>query len=246
MNHHHDTKARSFRFRVLFQKTGESRLLSHLDIVKIMRAAFLEAEIPVTVSGNSAPQPQIAFGPALPMNVESRAEFLDFFAWKYMSPEEFVPKVNRVLSPDLAFHEATQISKNADSLSSLIDGADYSADVSPLSESSDFHRGAVERFCSRDEVLLTRHKTDKIVNLKKFVRSIQYDEASNRVCIEMSIIEGATVGVHAVIQAIYGGEPELAVVRDRLYIWIDGEKRSPLTLEWEQMQVRKLFLDMTT
>ncbi len=62
----------------------------------------------------------------------------------------------------------------------------------------------------------------------------------------MRLIEGATAGVHHVFRAIYESEAELAVVRDRLYIWMDGEKRSPLTLEWEQMQIQKHLLDMTT
>lgn len=252
-------REKAFRYRASFKKEGALRFISHLDLTKTLRLGFKRAEIPLSYSNGFHPQPQIAFGPALPVNVESREEFVDYYTYCYMSPEECLRKLNACLPAEMAFSDIVQISKNAPSLSVLLDGADYSVDLNhPALEPvlNDFaarngidtfgvHSFALANFESKDRILITKHKSEKVINIKDFVRAARYDTESKRLYIEMKIIEGATVGIQHVARAIYEASVEFPITRERLYIWSDGEKKSPLYLEWERMQAQKHLMDMT-
>ena len=238
-------RERNFRYRASFQKTAGMKALTHLELTKTLRHAFAEAKIPISTGGGSHPQPQISFGPALPLNVESREEFLDFCTYRFVSPEKIVFSINRFLPEDLAFLEAAQISKVVLSLSQLIDGADYSVDFSGRTAGREAHSSTIEWFHRESEILFTKHKNEKVVNIKEYVRSLRFDSHQNRLWIEMKIVEGATAGIHQVVRALYPAEEELQIKREKLYLWQDGRKRSPLTLEWEELQMRKHLMDLT-
>jgi len=219
--------------------------LTHLELTKTLRHGFGEAEIPISKGGGSHPQPQISFGPALPLNVESREEFLDFFTYRFISREKFISSINKFLPDELAFLEATQISKIMLSLSHLIDGADYSVDFAGRSPRREAHVSTIEWFHREPEILYTKHKNEQVVNMKDYVRSLRFDSHQNRLWIEMKIVEGTTAGIHQVVRALYPAEEELQIRRERMYLWQDGRKRSPLTLEWEELQIRKHLMDLT-
>src|SRR5262249_1496637 len=113
-------RERNFRFRSSFRKSGVLRFISHLDLTKTLKLAFKRAEIPLSYSRGFHPQPQISFGPALPMNVESKEELLDFFTYEFLDPVEFVKRINAHIPAELCFLDAVQIPKNAPSLSVLV------------------------------------------------------------------------------------------------------------------------------
>lgn len=239
------TRERNFRYRASFQKTGGMKSLTHLELTRTLRHGFGEAEIPLSTGGGSHPQSQISFGPALPLNVESKEEFLDFYTYRFVSPEKFVSSINRFLPEDLTFLQATQISKITLSLSHQIDGADYSVDLAGCCPDTEVHFSAIEEFHREPEILFTKHKNEKVVNIKEYVRSLRFDSLQKRLWIEMKIVEGTTVGIHQVVRVLYPAQEELQITRERMYLWQDGRKRSPLTLEWEELQIRKHLMDLT-
>src|SRR3989304_2546056 len=241
---------KSFRYRASYQKLGEMRSLTHLELARQVRIAFARAEIPVSVGGSLPVQCQISFGPALPMNVESRGELVDFFTYQYLSPHQFLGRINETLPEEIHFLQMLPISKTAPSLCAQIDGAEYSVPLSHpdtvavLSEyvrkhrvaEKDGHRHAILHFRLQGEIFLTKHKSGKVVNIKDFVHDIRQDEPHQLLWIEMKIVNGTTVGIHHLLKALYTMDTELPVCRERLYVTSGGQKRSPLTLEWEQIQ----------
>jgi hypothetical protein len=62
----------------------------------------------------------------------------------------------------------------------------------------------------------------------------------------MRIENGLTVGVHHLLHVLYGEDLDYPVIRERMYVWDEGRKRSPMALEGEQAQARKHFLDYLT
>jgi radical SAM-linked protein len=248
---------KNFRYRTSFEKKGAMRGMSPLNLTIALREAFQQAAIPITYSGAKQPQPVLSFGPALPMSVEAKEEFLDFFTYHYVSPEELVSTMNEVLPPDLRFLVAAQISKGAAALGVLIDGADYAVNFScdagrQVIEQmasvvhilpADVHSFVIERFGREHEILFTREKNEKVVNIKEFVRSLVYLENLEELRVEMKIIGGQTAGIRHVLKALYSSEAELPITRERLYLWNRGNKRSPLTIQWEDLQMQKRFMD---
>ncbi len=251
-------REKNFRYRASFKKEGALRFISHLDITKTLRLAFKRAGIPLSYSRGFHPQPQISFGPALPLTVESKEEFIDFYTYRYFSPEECLHRLNESLPPEMAFLRIVQISREALSLSALIDGADYTVNFAdPAIEHvvknfaakkeisvNACHRYAIDAFHAKPAILITKHKSEKIVDIKKFVRSLRWDESTNRLWIEMKIQNGATIGIQNVVKALYEIDVEFPVTRECQYIWNEGNKQSPLYVESDQTAINRQLLDM--
>ncbi|MFH0809686.1 MAG: TIGR03960 family B12-binding radical SAM protein [Pseudomonadota bacterium] len=65
------------RLRIHYAKLEGARYLSHLEMVRLMYRAFRRAGIPVAYTQGFHPLPRLSFGKALPVGVESLAEYLD-------------------------------------------------------------------------------------------------------------------------------------------------------------------------
>jgi radical SAM-linked protein len=235
-------REKNFRYRASFKKEGALRFISHLDITKTLRLAFKRADIPLSYSKGFHPSPHISFGPALPLAVESKEEFIDFYTYRYFSPDESLARLNKAMPPELQFLHIVEIPHNTPSLSALIDGSDYSVNFSEAAiepivrnfatkkgiDIEVSHKFAIDAFLEKPEVLIKKHKTEKFVDAKKFVRSIRWDDESRKLNIEMKFQDGATVGIQHVLKALYEIDVEFPVTRERQYIWNNGTKESPL------------------
>ena len=68
------------KYRLVFQKTGSAKWLSHLDVMHTFARAFLRAGIPLKHSEGFNPHPKISIAHPLPVGVEGYGELLDFEA----------------------------------------------------------------------------------------------------------------------------------------------------------------------
>jgi hypothetical protein len=124
----------------------------------------------------------------------------------------------------------------------LIDGSDYTVDctdpaVQAVAKNfatlkdinvASAHRYAVDTFLEKPEVLIKKHKSQKFVDAKKFVRLLKWDDETQCLLIEMKFEDGATVGIQHVLRALYEIDVEFPVTRERQYCWRNGLKQSPL------------------
>jgi radical SAM-linked protein len=65
------------RFRVSYEKQGQARFTSHLDLVRIFDRALRVAKIPMAFSQGFNRHAKIAYGPPLSLGATSRAEYFD-------------------------------------------------------------------------------------------------------------------------------------------------------------------------
>ena len=64
--------------RLLFQKTGRSVWISHLDLMRLFQRAFKRAGLPLTHTQGFNPRPSVSIALPLSVGVESCCELLDF------------------------------------------------------------------------------------------------------------------------------------------------------------------------
>ena len=64
--------------RALFEKTGNARYNSHLDLMRLFQRAFKRAGLPLTHTQGFNPRPSVSIALPLSLGVESRCELLDF------------------------------------------------------------------------------------------------------------------------------------------------------------------------
>lgn len=64
--------------RLLFEKTGPIRFISHLDLTRAFHRAFARAGLPLKFSEGFSPHPKFSFALPLSVGTESLTEFADF------------------------------------------------------------------------------------------------------------------------------------------------------------------------
>ena len=83
--------------RALFEKTGNARYISHLDLMGVFQRAFKRAGLPLTHTQGFNPRASVSIALPLSLGVESRCELLDFDLEHHVDYEEIRERLNAVL-----------------------------------------------------------------------------------------------------------------------------------------------------
>ena len=83
--------------RALFEKNGNARYISHLDLMRVFQRAFQRAGLPLTHTQGFNPRPSVSIALPLSLGVESRCELLDFALEKEVSCEEICRRLNAAM-----------------------------------------------------------------------------------------------------------------------------------------------------
>jgi len=97
------------KIRLKFRKVGEMRFLSHLELVHLFYRASMRGELPLCYSEGFHPMPRIIFATALPVGMESLAEFVDMECKGNITPSEVMGKLNQILPPGIEIIEAEEV-----------------------------------------------------------------------------------------------------------------------------------------
>ena len=88
----------SFKARLMLQKKGELRFISHLDWLRMLQRAIIRAKLPIAYSQGFNPSQRMSFGAALPMFTEGLEEYLDLDMVD--QPSDLMARLNRHLPLD--------------------------------------------------------------------------------------------------------------------------------------------------
>ena len=86
-----------FKLRILFEKTGSAKYISHLDLMNVFRRSFVRAQIPIYYTKGFNPHPYLSVALPLPTAFDSKAELLDFDIDADDMPLCFVARLNEKL-----------------------------------------------------------------------------------------------------------------------------------------------------
>lgn len=85
--------------RILFEKTGMAKYISHLDLMRTMQRAFIRAGLEIRHTQGFNPHPHMVFALPLPVGCESVCELMDFELVTDVPRDAIISGLNRVL-PD--------------------------------------------------------------------------------------------------------------------------------------------------
>ncbi|MBS1116795.1 MAG: Radical domain protein [candidate division NC10 bacterium] len=119
------------KIRFEFQKVGELRFLSHLELMRALQRALRRAGIPLAYTQGFNPQPRLSLAQALAVGVEGLQELGDIELTQRLAPEEMQAAWNRQLPPELKILRAWEAPLNGPSLSAGVRGAVYQIQLTP-------------------------------------------------------------------------------------------------------------------
>lgn len=99
--------------RIVFEKTGNARYISHLDLVRSMTRAVRRAALPVWYTEGFNRHPYLTFAAPLSLGYEGLRETMDFRLEEELTDEEVVHRFNAVLPDGLRVTEAAEAVRGA-------------------------------------------------------------------------------------------------------------------------------------
>lgn len=87
--------------RLWFQKRGDARYISHLDLSRCMQRALKRSQLPVWYTEGFNPHAYVTFALPLSLGQESRCDIMDFRLEEEMPMQEVLCALQRVMPPNL-------------------------------------------------------------------------------------------------------------------------------------------------
>ena len=119
------------KIRFEFQKVGELRFLSHLELMRAYARALRRAGVPLAFTQGFNPQPRLSLAQALAVGVEGLCELGEVELSERMAPGELCEAWNRQLPPELKILRTWEAPLHGPSLSAGVRGAVYHIQLTP-------------------------------------------------------------------------------------------------------------------
>jgi radical SAM-linked protein len=161
------------RVRVRFQKKGELRAISHLDLMRAFERALRRTGVPLRMSEGFNPRPRLSFPAPLGVGIEGTDEVMEFELADWVYPAEIERKLREQLPAGL-------------DLVSLALGAPHGAaraaevvyQIAPrpaLRDDARIEGAALDRFMAREEIPVERLRKgrQKTVNIRPFILALE-------------------------------------------------------------------------
>jgi radical SAM-linked protein len=149
----------TIRVRMKFTKVGRIRFLSHLDFMTLFHRAVVRAQVPIAFSRGFNPHLKIAFGPALPVGMESESEYLDMEIDPFADLLQLMEGLNSTLPEGVRILEALVVPKKMPSLSGSI--CRYTYGINVPAPYRDRTEERVQEFLSRASVIVAKEGKQK-------------------------------------------------------------------------------------
>lgn len=89
----------SYKLRAVFNKTGDMKFISHLDLMRLFHRALRRAMLPSVITKGFNPRIKMSIKNALKLGVESKHEEAVFYMDEEIAPQKFMDAINAKL-PD--------------------------------------------------------------------------------------------------------------------------------------------------
>lgn len=164
--------------RVYFDKYGEMKFISHLDLLRFFERLFNKAEIPVKYSEGFHPRPKMSFGSPISLGTEAYNEIMDFETDAEISNEEVVKRLNESAVLGFKVHKVEEVPRKSSIMEEF-------TNMLYTVEGSQEDMDKLEELFNRDEILEVREKKGKTVtrNLKERLKT--FSREGNKISMEI-------------------------------------------------------------
>lgn len=190
--------------RVVYEKCGRAKYISHLDLMRAMQRAIKRAKLPIWYTQGFNPHIYIMFPLTLSLGFESRVEVMDFALLEDMDCGEVVkaldaqmPEGMRIVSCTRPVHSHTEITHGEYKIKLCVDKTPE--------ETADLFRD----FLSKERIEIekrTKKKTVKVVDIRPSlnVSELRCDDRYLYLTMTLPAGGGFTLNANAAVEAFLG------------------------------------------
>ena len=164
--------------RVYFDKFGEMRFISHLDMLRFVERLLKKAQIPAKYSQGFHPRPRVSFGNPISLGTEAFNEVMDIELEREMSNEEVKDRLNS--SEVIGFYvNKVETIQNKKSITEIFTNALY--EVSGKAEFID----KLENLLKSENIVEIKEKKGQTVERNLGERVIEFSREGDTVTMEL-------------------------------------------------------------
>lgn len=200
-------------YRVWHVKKHGAAFLSQLELQSVLQRALRRSRVPVAFSQGFHPLPLLSFGRALPVGVESEAEWFGLVLHSLLAPAALTGLLNPFLPEGLALTSVEAGAKKAAQAISETFSLEFASENDLLSASAAF-----SDFCARQDFILTRQtrKGEKTEDIRPLLASWKVSLAGGKsglvfvadwsdsylspMLLAKAILEPAGIGVRRIVK----------------------------------------------
>lgn len=203
----------TFKYRLGYQKTGRSRFLAHLELSQAIHRTLRKAKLPLAFSQGFSPSPKVAFGPPLPLGIESLHEQLDIQLTSRLTPEEILKAIDPESLPSgVNIIGCAQIPIKTSSIFDHVKGGAYLVNFENFKDAPDLSpKGlddSISRFEKLDEMIveIKRKKKTKIIDLVPLIARIER-VSETEIIIKTVFTKKGSVGILHAVRHLFSIDP---------------------------------------
>src|SRR5829696_2703053 len=97
------------KVRIRFRKSGDLRLVSHLDLLRSLERVLRRAALPFRMTEGFHPTPRLVFAQSLPLGVVGHREVAELELTQEIDPDEVLNRLRAQAPPGIEFLSAGRI-----------------------------------------------------------------------------------------------------------------------------------------
>lgn len=144
------------RYLIKFSKTGETKFISHLDVLRTLHRAMKRAGIPISYSKGFNPHPSISVAAPLSLGIASLSEYVDIDTEEAVDEKEMLERLNNALPQGIRVLDVLKIEGKMPSSMGIVESADYRITLK--------HSGDRQKV---SEIINSVNNMDEIVKVKR-------------------------------------------------------------------------------
>lgn len=210
--------------RIWFEKTGEAKYISHLDLMRCFTRAIRRAKIPLWYTEGFNPHPYMQFSLPLSLGMQSVCESVDIRIEGEMGDEELLSKLKEAMPFGIAVKKITEPKFDpkyiayGDFYIAFKGVPDKEKLVKILNDVFAADKLIVEKLGKKG-----RHKVMKQINLKEHIRHSYVTEKGNNVIVNLILPAGSTTNINPSLFSdkiieLYGENIAVDILRNRLLL----------------------------
>ena len=207
------------RVRVLFEKTGMLRYLSHRELITAITRALNRAGVELAYSQGFHPQPKVALGPPLSVGMEGTGEYFDMEMLPLRNLSELAADINSVLPEGLRLLRLEAIDQKAPALQAFIKR--YVYDICGAEAS-----GAASFLAAKEHII---DRKGKPLDIRPMLESLDTGREGGWVRVTLRDTSDKGARVDEICEALFSLEAsELEIRRTAMYGLERGQWKLPM------------------
>lgn len=164
--------------RIFFDKFGEMRFISHLDMLRFTDRLLKKAHIPMKYSQGFHPRPKISLGNPVSLGTEAYNEIMDIELSEEMTNEEVMKRMNEVSVQGFRVNKVEEV-EDKRSIVDIYTNALF--EIKGDTEIID----KLEALFSQDEIIERKEKKGKVTERNLGERVIEFSREGNTINLEL-------------------------------------------------------------